>query len=51
MAVIGRGSDVTRMVDEGLRELALHEVGHTLGLSHNMRAINCDHLMRSIIQM
>ena len=38
MAVIGRGSDVTRMVDEGLRELALHEVGHTLGLSHNMRA-------------
>ena len=38
MVVIGRGSDVTRMVDEELRELALHEVGHTLGLSHNMRA-------------
>jgi hypothetical protein len=27
-----------KLVDEGLRSLILHELGHTLGLNHNMRA-------------
>lgn len=27
-----------KLVDEGLRSLILHEIGHTLGLNHNMRA-------------
>lgn len=27
-----------RLVDEALKMLALHEVGHTIGLSHNMKA-------------
>jgi len=27
-----------QLVDEGLRSLILHEIGHTLGLNHNMRA-------------
>ena len=38
MAAMGRGGEVNRLVEEGLKELALHEVGHTLGLSHNMRS-------------
>lgn len=28
--------DVTQLLDEALRMLTLHEVGHTLGLNHNM---------------
>lgn len=36
---IGAGSDLQgRLVDEGLRSLILHEIGHTLGLNHNMKA-------------
>ena len=27
-----------QLLDEGLRSLILHEIGHTLGLNHNMRA-------------
>jgi hypothetical protein len=27
-----------QLIDEGLRSLILHEIGHTLGLNHNMRA-------------
>ena len=38
MIATGRGGEVNRLVEEGLKELALHEVGHTLGLSHNMRS-------------
>ena len=27
-----------RMVDEGLKEVTMHEIGHTLGLRHNFKA-------------
>lgn len=30
--------EMDRLLDEGLRRLVLHEVGHTLGLTHNFRA-------------
>ncbi len=37
-AVSGESADVTsRMVEESLYYLILHEVGHTLGLNHNMK--------------
>ncbi len=32
------GALQAQLVDEGLRSLILHEIGHTLGLNHNMRA-------------
>ncbi len=32
------GALQARLVDEGLRFLILHEIGHTLGLNHNMKA-------------
>ena len=38
MAAGGTDADMSKMVEQGLYELALHEVGHTLGLNHNMRA-------------
>jgi hypothetical protein len=30
--------EITRLIKESLMRLVLHEVGHTLGLSHNLRA-------------
>lgn len=30
--------EMTQLLEEGIYYLALHEVGHTLGLSHNMKA-------------
>ena len=36
-AVLGNQAATSRMVQESLYELTLHEVGHTLGLNHNMR--------------
>lgn len=33
-------ADKERFVQEGIADLALHEVGHTLGLAHNMKASN-----------
>ncbi|MBT5797648.1 MAG: DUF5117 domain-containing protein [Porticoccaceae bacterium] len=36
-AVLGNEIAASRMVQESLYELTLHEVGHTLGLNHNMR--------------
>ena len=38
IGVLREPEDLTEMVRQGLEELALHEVGHTLGLNHNMRA-------------
>jgi len=32
------GARQAQMLDEGLRMLILHELGHTIGLNHNMRA-------------
>ena len=32
------GVQQARMLDEGIRMLILHEIGHTLGLNHNMKA-------------
>ncbi len=32
------GALQAQLVDEGLRSLILHEIGHTLGLNHNMKA-------------
>ncbi len=40
-ALMAMGADAGRqsaMVDDWLRSLVVHEVGHTLGLNHNMRA-------------
>jgi hypothetical protein len=30
--------EITQLIEEGLHFLALHEVGHTLGLQHNMKS-------------
>ena len=30
--------DKSRLIKEGIKHLVLHEVGHTLGLNHNMKA-------------
>ncbi|MGB5210580.1 MAG: zinc-dependent metalloprotease [Gammaproteobacteria bacterium] len=39
LAATGAGADAeSQMLRESLYELALHEVGHTLGLNHNFRA-------------
>ena len=36
---LGLGGELeARMLDEGVRMLILHEIGHTLGLNHNMKA-------------
>ncbi len=36
---MGASSEVQgQLLDEGLRSLILHEIGHTLGLNHNMKA-------------
>jgi hypothetical protein len=36
---LGASADLQgQLLDEGLRSLILHELGHTLGLNHNMRA-------------
>ena len=36
---MGLGGELEeRMLDEGVRMLILHEIGHTLGLNHNMKA-------------
>ncbi len=32
------GAQQAQLVDEGIRSLILHEIGHTLGLNHNMKA-------------
>lgn len=32
------GAQQAQMLDEGIRMLILHEIGHTLGLNHNMKA-------------
>ncbi len=43
-ALMAMGADARQqsvMVDEWLRSLVVHEVGHTLGLNHNMRASQC----------
>jgi hypothetical protein len=39
-STIANGSDIENkaVLKEGLRHLVLHEVGHTLGLNHNMKA-------------
>ena len=34
----GLDGEMTRLMTESIRELTLHEVGHTLGLMHNMKA-------------
>lgn len=31
-------SDLKQIIDEGMKSLIMHEVGHTLGLNHNMKA-------------
>ena len=36
----GMGIDNNEILRQGLMELVLHEVGHTLGLNHNMKASN-----------
>ncbi len=33
-------AEMSRLVEESMYELILHEIGHTLGLSHNMKASN-----------
>ena len=38
MAALGDTSKLDILVEESLYELALHELGHTLGLTHNMRS-------------
>jgi hypothetical protein len=38
MMAMGTTANMGEMVEQALYELALHEVGHTLGLNHNMRA-------------
>ncbi len=38
MASMGDSAEMGAVVQESLKELALHEVGHTLGLNHNMRS-------------
>ena len=38
MAALGDTSKMDILVEESLYELALHELGHTLGLTHNMRS-------------
>ena len=38
MTALGNMSRTDTLVEEALYELVLHEVGHTLGLNHNMRA-------------
>ena len=39
LKTMGASSELQgQLVDEGLRSLILHEIGHTLGLNHNMRA-------------
>ena len=40
-SLAGQGGDALqqrKLLDQGLRMLVLHEVGHTLGLNHNMKA-------------
>lgn len=31
-------SDLKQIIEEGMKSLVMHEVGHTLGLNHNMKA-------------
>ena len=38
--------ELTQLLEEGIYYLALHEVGHTLGLMHNMKASNLHGLDR-----
>ena len=39
LKAMGAGSELQgQLIDESLRALILHEVGHTLGLNHNMKA-------------
>lgn len=32
------GEDLDKLINQGLKEVAMHEVGHTLGLRHNFKA-------------
>ncbi|MCH8992059.1 MAG: zinc-dependent metalloprotease, partial [Acidobacteria bacterium] len=38
MGTAAGGERHAQLLDEGLRSLILHEIGHTIGLNHNMRA-------------